>query len=354
MSSFLDDLLGDLPAKPSANGAGMTGATAAVAPVIPDFEIEVSAPEVEAAAAETAVVPPKSSGIELVDAAPALAAGQGTGLKGFWVVFGVPGTGKSTAVLETFQDSIMLASATNAAHYYKTVVMPKDPARYRMPRKLITIEPYAIDGKARFVLDAKGKPTGALQTYSAKDMLEYYVDRVMSDGFSAWSRGEPTKYKNLIIDEAGTFWSRVFKESFWKHPDTFAEKTGKHDPRRAYGMVGDWSSTFVDKLRPLTMIGMNVVLVCHDQEPDRAEDKKGGPKFPSQPIMKQIAADADCTVLRALEDNMEDASLPSERVWVCFGKQNWVTKVRGLADTDYAKIKNWPLDKIARAASFEP
>jgi len=263
--------------------------------------------------------------------------------KGFFVIFGPPGAGKSTEAAATFPDAAYIMSSPNILQFYQNDYLPAQKGSgLAMPRRVLCIDQYSIDGKVEVLANGMPKPV------SQKGTLEYYLDMIVARSLVAHGKGEPLPWRNLVIDEVGTFWSRVHAEI----EPTILTRSGAIDTRGAYGVLGKWSRARTDYLRQLLVCGMNVVLVGHDQEPDPQAEKKGGPKFPTQQIMRELCADADGVLYRGFEDR--EVGQPSARVWLAHGRQNWLSKLRGMPDRMFAEIKDWPLKRIITTAGFEP
>ena len=260
--------------------------------------------------------------------------------KGFFVLFGPPGVGKSTEAAATFPESIYLQSSPNLLKFYENEFSKTHP-ELKMPKRVAVIDKFSLDGKVEVLGNGMPRPV------PQKATLDGFIDQIVNRSLVAHGHGEPPPWRNVVIDEVGTFWSRVHEEI----EPTVTTRSGAIDTRGAYGVLARWSRNRIDYLRQLLVCGMNVVFVGHDQEPDPSQDRKGGPKLPSQQIMREICADADGVLLRGYEDR--EIGQPAARVWLAHGRQNWITKVRGLPDTLYAEMKNWPLRKIIESAGFE-
>ncbi|APU88857.1 hypothetical protein Rctr197k_026 [Virus Rctr197k] len=265
--------------------------------------------------------------------------------KGLFILFGPPGGGKSTEAAATFPESIYLMSSPNILQFYENnyLTTPEAKARsLKMPKRVLCIDQFSIDGKVEKL------PNGLPKPVAQKATLETYLDQVVVRALQTKSENQPPPWKNLIIDETGTFWSRVHMEI----EPTVTTRSGAVDTRGGYGVLARWSRNRVDYLRQLLVCGMNVVFVGHDQEPDPTQERKGGPKMPSQGVMREMCADADAVLLRGFEDR--EIGQPSARVWLAHGRQNWITKIRGLPDSMFTQIKDWSLHQLVTNAGFEP
>lgn len=267
--------------------------------------------------------------------------------KGFFILFGAPGTGKSTAAAETFPDSFYLSSSPNVLQFYKV-----QAKKYGLPLpvKEVVLDVYSNDGKMTPGPD--GSPVRVPQKAWLEEYLKMLKLRISHD----LKNGGALKYKNIVIDECGTFWNRVFAEI---EPLSLTKDGTKVDGFASFKNMGKWSNDFVTELRQFNTYGLNVCLICHDAEPEKEKDKKGGPKMPSQTIARQLAADADGVLLRAMEDPPIDLDKPTEkkrarRVWVAHGSQHWLSKLRGLPDDEFEAVKELKLKEILERAGFEP
>lgn len=267
--------------------------------------------------------------------------------KGMFVLFGPPGLGKSTVAAETFQDSVYLSSSPNVLQFYKQMAAARG---LPLPRKEVVIDTYSVGGVIN--TNAAGLPVPVHTKSTLESLLDQIFNRVMPEAAAK----KPLTYRNLIIDEGGTFWTRVLDEIM---PATLT-KSGAIDTRAAYGAMGKWSNWIVNfKLRPLLSAGLNVCIVAHAQEPDAKEDKKGGPKFPSATIMHQVCADADGVLFRVVEDAPVDINNPGEKkpptyMWRVHAAQNWLSKLRGIPTSDFETVKALELKQILERAGFEP
>lgn len=267
----------------------------------------------------------------------------GTGKKGLFVIFGVPKSGKSTEAASALQDSLYIMSDPNLLHFYETWLL-KSPqgAGLAMPKRQLVIDAYSVDGMPQF------DEHGNLCAIPQKDTLEKYLGMAVGRALQAKAAGQPPPWRNLVIDEAGTFWARVYSEIL---PTCFTKK-GELNPLAAHGQIIDWTIKILDLVRQVRVCGMNVCVVAHDQEPDPQNDKKGGPKFPNQSVMRTFAAQADGVFRRAFEDR--DPMSPSARIWEIHGKQNWMTGTRGMPDTAFTAVRDASFAKVLEMNGFTP
>ena len=296
--------------------------------------------------------------------------------KGLVVPYGPPGGGKSTESLKAFQKSLYVASAPNNAHFFK--VWLKSPegqaAGLALPHREFVYDVYANIDSWDPNKDAKGEPIPQIQVganglpvpLSTKLRLEQTLHAIATKALAERAAGQPPSYQNLIIDEAGTFWARVFEEIV----PTCLTNAGKTDTRAAYGVLASWSRYMVDLMRAVLMAGMNVCLVAHDGDPDPGTGKKGGPKFPSKAIMGELCAAADIVAMREVEDrtaqvnrgaNVDPGALviapKSEgprRIWLVHASQNWLSKIRGVPDSMFEQVKDMEFADLIRLGGYEP
>lgn len=262
---------------------------------------------------------------------------------GLFILYGSPGSGKSSEAASCFQDSLYLMSSPNLLHFYEQYLVKKNPA-LKMPKRSICVDTYSVDSKVELYPD--GPNAGMPKPVAQKDALELYFSSAVKQILMAKAKNEATPWKNIVIDEVGTFWQRVFEEI----APTCLAKNGSIDTRGAYGEMNKWNNRMINLLRQ-ALVSANVVMIAHDQDPDPSEGRKGGPKLVSQGIQKQLCADADAIVLRAMEDR--EVGKPAARTWVAHGTQNQMSKIRGLPDEMYAQIKDLSLAEIVKAAGFE-
>lgn len=290
--------------------------------------------------------------------------------KGVFVLYGPPGGGKSKEAQETFQGSLTLATAANNLKFYKQYLSTPEGAGLLLPKREIVLDVYAtVDSAGPFGPD--GRPTPQMQLDGQgmpvplpfKSRFEGMITQVVRKSLGERAQGVPSTYQNLIIDEAGVAWVRVFEEIV----QSTMTAAGKANTLKAFGDLSKWSRQIMDYLRQVLMAGMNVVLVAHDGMPDAATGKKGGPKFPSQGVMSQLCADADAVIFRDIEDagtqvQLNDATTATVgdprqgpvRTWRVHGSQNWLSKIRGIPDAMFEEVRAMALTDIVKAAGFEP
>lgn len=366
-----------------------------------------------------------------------------TGRKGLFVLFGPVGASKSTEAMTCFQNALLLSTRPNQIGFFRQWLLTEEgrASGKRLPVREIVIDAYALDGEMTF------GPNGLPLPVPQRAMFEYYVllaiQKIASEWqlFRAGKLAAPT-YRNLVIDEAGTFWERIFEEV----APTITTKDGRADPRRAYGAMNGWTLRITELLRQLVHCGANVCLVTHDRDPDAAEGRKGGPNVISDNIGRKIASAADGVLMRVIVDKPHGgipppppapgapgapgtptvtpagilvppppllvpaglagaplaAAVPSsgsvaalgglfasadagagpdansgpgsnvpplppppaagftpvmavgQREWRVHCSERWTSKLVGLPDSMFDEIRTWPLEKILRAAGYEP
>lgn len=295
------------------------------------------------------------------------------GKKGYFILAGPPGGGKSFEALRTFQGSFMFRSAVNNTHYYETWLNTAEgmASGAAMPTRIVTIDRSIItDSKDPKFRQVAPKINGVRTSIPQQQWFEWYLNELVDLCTDEFSRDVPLTYRNVIIDEGGTFWARIFNEI---QPRCFSKK-GTPDPLKAYNEIEKWSMYIVDLIRQLPQFGVNVALVAHDKDPDPENEKQGGAKFPSQAVMKQMGADADGILLRMLEAEHVELNLgttpeeaaammqavtaakkaPDKRIWIAYASHNWQSKLRGLPDTAFSLIRHMALRDILPMAGFEP
>ena len=267
------------------------------------------------------------------------------GRKGGFIYFCPPGTGKSTEARTAHQNAIVLETGANNGLYYDRWLLSETgkASGCKPVKKTILLDTYSFGGKVS--LDPNGHPAPVSQISS----FEMFAQQITSKCLSENASGQPLTYSNVIVDEVGTLWQRVFDELL---AQSVTDK-GKIDSRAAYGLVSTWSRRILDLLRNVVAAGANLILIAHDQEPDG--DRKGGPQFPSQRVMRQITSDMDGVLLRVLlEGGGIDGAKTSKRIWRAHASNSWVSKLRGLPDTSYAQLESMSLVDILREAGYEP
>lgn len=294
------------------------------------------------------------------------------GRKGLFVLCGMPGTGKSFEAACAFQDAFIIQSdMTNMAFYEEWLNLPAGKASgKKLPKRTIVLSQYSMTDSAAVgapptrAFGADGTPFPLPQVAYFDQILHGVFQRAMVES----AKGEPLTYRNLIIDEAGTFWARAF--------DEFAAAAGTNR-FKGYNDTSAWSRKTIAKLLQLPECGMNVALVTHDREPDVEKDKAGGPKFPSNEIQRQVCGDATGVIQRIVEDQtsviptvgpdgkqlspMEALAAMNaakraraKRLWRIFVSQHWMSKFRGISDEMFDQIQELTLEQFLLTANYEP
>lgn len=265
--------------------------------------------------------------------------------KGFFVLFGAPGTHKSTEALWAFQDALYVASSEGLDQFYTHVLLktPEAVAKGKKPpKKMVVLDQYSVNGgPLRFGAD------GDMLKVPQKETMEQIIVDVTKVLDADRQAGRPPTYRNVIIDEASVFWDRFFIE-------TAAEciRGGNKDGRAHHGALQVWTRQVIDRFRTILSMGANLVAVAHDIEPDGA--KKGGPQMPNQRTSKIFGADAHLALLSDFEEAGIGASGPPKHVWRAFASKTMTSKVRGISADRFDEIKYWHLERIILEAGFTP
>lgn len=257
--------------------------------------------------------------------------------KGVHILFGAPGSGKSTEAACAYQKALYVKSSPNVLQFYENN-LSLWPGKV-MPKTHL-IDTFMIGDK--IILDPKTQMPARQQQWPA---LIAATLQIMQRSFAAFAAKQPPPYEYLVFDEMGTFMQRVFEEI---SPTIMNEKGDKIDTRKAFGVLAAMFRDWTDHLRQLPNVGVGVGLVFHDQDPE--PDKKGGPKCPSQNIMKQMCADVDGVFLRTVRDL--DLGLARERIWRVHASQNSLCKIRGIPDSDAAAIEKMNLEQILEKSGY--
>jgi hypothetical protein len=276
------------------------------------------------------------------------------GRKGFFVLFGAPGTWKTTEALMTFQDSLYLASADGLTQFYDVWLKTPEGASSgkRPPKKIVVVDQYSING-APVRFDAQG----AMIPIPQKETFEQAiidVTKVLSNDRAA---GKPPTFPNIIVDEGSVYWERFFVEL--KHEMTIGrDMLGRPIEKNADGRAHHhglqiWTREVIDRFRTVVSMGANLVVVCHDVEPDG--QKKGGPSMPNQKVSRILGADSHGALLAGFEDEgLGMSGNGSKHTWDVFASKQWTSKIRGIPASRFKEIRFWPLERIIREADFEP
>lgn len=291
-------------------------------------------------------------------------------LSGFLLVTcGVPKTGKTAAVLEAFQDSLLILSSRSNSYYYEKRTRSTKPFtrmvggverkfHYRAPKKIKLIdthstnllgshEEYTWDVKpktqlGKWMADANGTrflqvdPEGTVpMPVRQMEELEKTILHVVSLTVQAENKGEPPPFKNVIIDEWGKFMDRVYEEIL----PSCLSASGKINPLAAFPMIGAWVEKMMNWLKQLTARGVNVCIVCHDRDPSinqKGESRPGGPKAPSAAVAYNMVGLADGCIQRYFKDpepgakNEDGTPKKTQRLWRVSGSEQWNVGLRGI------------------------
>lgn len=262
---------------------------------------------------------------------------------------GAIGTGKSTEALRTFQDSYYISNKDNNHHYFKKWLRTKGAeSGLKLPKKVNLIDVYQTGVSKedysdelnltpiKFELQSDG--TKKRIRVSQQAALEAKLDLLLAQATDLYEKGEPQKYKHVIIDEMGTFINRVFDEiaPFYK------TQNGQPNPLKSYPALGAWARGFTDIARQFTPLGIGVCLVFHDREP--TEGKKGGIDAPGG-IREQMARDSDGVIQRLMKDS-DTPGAPAERWWCATASEQWHRKLVGLEPEDEPRIRSLDLKTI--------
>lgn len=272
--------------------------------------------------------------------------------KGIIVLFGDPGGGKTTAALETFPGSLVYSTGLNGTQFF-TSQRTRDPAyaaMYPPPTREIVVDMFSNDGN--IVTDAEGMPVRP----NHKVVYEQYLRALIKRSTQDRNERKPLTYRNFIVDEIGTLYQRIYEDVL----PTSINKSGKVDPLGAWNLLLKWSMEVQGYYRYLNTLGLNVVLVAHNTDPDG--ERKGGPKMPSQGVQKLVTQESDMVLQRVVKDPVAAVDLDNptvtkktpRRLWTAFASERWNAKNRGLPDDMLETVAEWPLGQIVRFADIDP
>ena len=272
--------------------------------------------------------------------------------KGFFILCGPPGGGKSFEAAHAFPQSLYIKSSPNVLQFYEQwlVSPPGIASGLALPATTVTVDVFSINEAAPQV-DTAGNLIRIPQYQTLTGMLVALVQEcTINRGQNLGPSYGGVPIRNVVIDEGSTFWQRIFSEI---KPLCFAN-SGNPDTRKAFGETAEWSVMITDQLRLLPTLGVNVCFVTHDQEPEIAAGKKGGPKVVSQGIMRTMTADADGVLLRVLERPPPEAALGTKpmRKWRAHSSPDWITKLRGVSDEQFEMMADMNLSQILALAGY--
>ena len=263
--------------------------------------------------------------------------------RGFFLVAGDPGLGKSTSVQLAFPKNWTIATGTDVLHYYQTRHVPEGSPE---PVKTTLIDEYGLDGDVQF--DAQGNP---IKIDVAKT-FENLINQGLKVGAAARSKGVPPPFDYIVIDEGGELWDWVF--AYLK--EHTLSSSGAKDTRRAYGELGDWSVQIGEKLKRLKAFDIGVCVVTHSREASPSDGAKERPQFPSQTVSGKLTAKADGLLLRKVEDREDEddplAPATAHYYWSVTASQHSMAKLRGLRPEDRERVKEMELPDILDLAGW--
>jgi hypothetical protein len=276
-----------------------------------------------------------------------------TSRKGVIILFGDPGGGKTTSALETFPGSLYYGTGTNGTQFFRTQRQRSSEyaKKYPEPVREFVVDMFSDNGKVN--LDSEGMPI----RLNHKATFENYLRALIKKAGPEYTNRQPLTYQNFIVDELGTLYQRVYEDIL----PTSISKSGKVDPLGAWNLLTKWAMEINGLYRYLNTLGINVVEVCHNTDPDA--EKKGGPKLPSQGLQKLMTQEADMVLQRVVKDapfeldmegNTTNKPKPPLRLWTAFASEKWNAKNRGIPDEMLAEIATWELDRIVRYAGVDP
>lgn len=274
-----------------------------------------------------------------------------------FVIYGPPGRWKSSEALWCFQDALVIASEENLDQFYMNALLKSPEAatqNKKPPIKTVVLDQYSING-----VPVSFDKDGEMIRVPQKETFEQVIVDVTRALSQDRTQGRPPRYRNVIVDEASVFWDRFLVETIREmvsgkdHAGNAVEKN--RDGRAHHGQLQVWTREAIDRFRTVVSMGANLIMVCHDVEPDGK--KKGGPQMPNQRVSKILGAAAHLSLLSELEsggglDLSGAAAKGPKHVWLVLIDQ--LSKVRGITVERLNELKNEPLDVIVRACGYEP
>lgn len=229
------------------------------------------------------------------------------------VVFGQAGTGKSTEVARSFQESLFVVSDPNVLRPYESwrALHPEEGLKRLSFTHLEAAKDFDAAESMRVVVVPKSRllPDGSKVRVNNKER----VDEILTQFAQATLAGK-AKSKGLVFDEWSEFAARAL-----------VEMQVQHSGWKVYQPFYAWHSDIIDTQRNL---GVPFVFIHHAVEPqfengDEGGGKviaKGGPKMPTVKLVGQWCAAVDAVLHREVEllpdpsktkDLLGDAAAPA-------------------------------------------
>ena len=281
--------------------------------------------------------------------------------KGFFVLYGPPGGGKSTEVAIACQKAVVIQSAPDNFQMYEMwLKKPGRDPKYTLPARPIHIDQYNIDGKSTF------GPNGEPLPINMKDTLESMFRRVVTKTAQEVNAGRPPPYEYFVVDELSYYWNLVFREIV---PTCLTAK-GSLDTLKAHNVMSMWSEQQLNYLKQLIPLGVGVDLITHQQEADPEKDRMGGPKIVNQAIAGYLCMYASGVLYRHVVKSENDevganlldntapvvvvpkSKLPDRR-WSVFISPDQHAKLRGVSDEMLPELEKKSLEEIKSIAGYD-
>lgn len=275
--------------------------------------------------------------------------------KGFFLLYGNPGSWKTTEALTAFQNAVFIAPRRNTHQFYSHVLRKKRPELTPIYKEIV-IDTYSIDNEP-IVFDTNRRPVAIPQ----RETFENLIDDLIFAAEAAVAAGKPVPFSNIIIDEISIFWERFFIEisdELSKPNPAQGRKDGNRDGRAHHQALQIWSRQVVDRLFVL----LRYCNIVGTGQPKSSSDGKslGGIYMPNGRTTDIFGADCHLGLHSTFESAKagQKGSFGSKdeaavHIWKIFSL-GASSKARGIEASRFDEVKTWPLVDIVRDCGFEP
>ena len=283
------------------------------------------------------------------------------------LIYGTPGTGKSTDIFKAFPEALYLITAKGVLRPAASWVRDNPKSGLTMPLPLMDPD----SGKAnKITFDRKARGGQGITFFDGFETdevtretrpLKYELDGIRRGAYivlpefagnddkgnqvriSNWNlltvyanafinrlKQEPNRYDALVIDEMSAFSTRVYEDI--KADKRFCSANGNLNTFKANNELHTfhrWIGKFIPQ-----QARKAVIMACHSAEPKYHDDENdprhgrlkymGGPRFPLGTLIESVTADMDVVLHLKMENDIDG----SGRKYQTEADPLWVRKFR--------------------------